>query len=127
MIKDKDIEYFNQLAKQAATDDDAFTKFYEHYFPIVYNLLYSRIKNSTTTDDVTSDVFLKVLQNLKGFDESKAASSTWIATIMRRVFVDYLRNLKRREYVEWDDYFSPPAPENEQPEMKVLAHIFCKL
>ena len=116
----KDSEYYNELAKRAINDNEAFHELYEHFFKIIYNLLYSKVKNTAIADDITSDVFVKVFENLDKFDNTKAAFATWISRIMNRTYIDYLKRQSYRDYVEWDDYFSPPVPEHEQPEAQIL-------
>ena len=116
----KDKEYYNALAEKAVKDNDAFSELYEHYFPIIYNLIYYKVKNAEVADDITSDVFVKVCENLQKFNSAKASFSTWISTIMNRTFIDYMRWQSHREFIEWDDYFSPPIAEHEQPEAQVL-------
>jgi len=96
----KDKEYYNALAEKAVKDNDAFSELYEHYFPIIYNLIYYKVKNAEVADDITSDVFVKVCENLQKFNSAKASFSTWISTIMNRTFIDYMRWQSHREFVE---------------------------
>jgi DNA-directed RNA polymerase specialized sigma24 family protein len=57
----------NQLAKEnmwvenAPFDSEAFEKLYDHYFPRIYNFIFVRVLNSNVADDLTSEVFEKVL------------------------------------------------------------------
>jgi len=69
-------------------DIKAFDELYEHFFRIVYNLVYVRVKNADIADDITSDIFLKVTRNLKSFDSKKASFATWISRITQCVCVD---------------------------------------
>ena len=59
---EKDRNYYSDLAERAVYDESAFTELYEKYFRVVYNLVYVRVNNPTTTDDLTSEIFLKVTQ-----------------------------------------------------------------
>lgn len=117
---EKDNEYYSNLAEQAVYDEDAFSELYEKYFRIVYNLVYVRVKDATTADDLTSEVFLKVTQNLSKFDKTLATFATWISRITERTCIDFFRSSGKREEVEWDDTFSPPIDENEQPEHRLI-------
>ena len=113
---------WNRLAEQAVNDEEAFDELYEHFFPIIYNLIYVRVKNSAVADDIVGDVFLKMTQNLETYDIRKASFSTWLSRIATRTLTDYYRwNSHRQGNVEWDDFFSPAAPESEQPEKNYLA------
>ena len=111
---------FNELAKQACTNEDAFETLYEHFFPRVYNFIYARLKNSADADDVTSITFMKMNENLDRYDPSKAAFSTWLFRIAINAIVDHTRKNSRQQETEWDDFFDPAAPAQNEPEAQVL-------
>jgi len=117
---EKDNNYYSDLAEKAVYDESAFSELYEKYFRVVYNLVYVRVKNTVTADDLTSEIFLKMTQNLSKFDKTRASFSTWISRITERTCIDFFRSYGKHEKVEWDDVFSPPIPEHEQPEQKII-------
>lgn len=111
---------FNELARQARTDEFAFEKLYEHFFPRVYNFVYARLKNSADADDVTSITFMKMNENLELYNPDKAAFSTWLFRIATNAIVDHTRKTERRQETEWDDFFDPAAPAQIEPEAQTL-------
>lgn len=112
---------WNRLAQRAITDDAALDELYDHFFPIIYNVIYARVKNADVADEVVSDTFLKVCKNLNTFDSSKASFSTWISRIAIRTLTDYYRwQSHRKGNVEWEDVYEPIAPEKDTPESRVL-------
>lgn len=54
-----------------------------------------KIGNEHDSEDVVSDVFVKVFNGLSDFDENKASLSTWIFTITRNAVIDHFRASKR--------------------------------
>lgn len=68
-----------------------FEKIYADYSRKIYNYVYSRLLHRESAEDVTSEVFVKVLQNLNRYDSSKAMISTWIGTIARNAVTDYVK------------------------------------
>lgn len=54
-----------------------------------------KIGSEYDSEDVVSDVFVKVFNGLSDFDENKAKLSTWIYTITRNAVIDYFRASKR--------------------------------
>lgn len=54
-----------------------------------------KVGNEHDSEDVVSDVFVKVFNGLSDFDENKASLSTWIFTITRNAVIDYFRASKR--------------------------------
>ena len=83
-------------------------------------MFYVRVKNSTTAGDLTSEIFLKVTQNLSKFDKTRASFATWISRTTERTCIDFFRSQGKREEVKWDYTFSSPIAEHEQPEQKFI-------
>lgn len=54
-----------------------------------------KIGSEHDSEDVVSDVFVKVFNGLSDFDEKKASLSTWIYTITRNAVIDYFRASKQ--------------------------------
>ena len=111
---------WNIVAQQAVADDVAFDELYEHFFSRIYNLIYARVKNAATADDIVSDVFEKMVEHLTEFDSTKASFATWLSRIATRTLTDYYRWQSYRQNVEWDDVFSPSIDEKERPEGQLL-------
>ncbi len=74
---------------------------YEEYYPKIYNYVFYRILNKEQTEDIVSDIFLKVAENLLKYDPNKANFNTWIFTITKNTMTDYYR--LRRVHVSIDD------------------------
>lgn len=74
---------------------------YEEYYPKIYNYVFYRILNKEQTEDIVSDVFLKVAENLLKYDSEKANFNTWIFTITKNTMTDYYR--LRRVHISIDD------------------------
>ena len=51
----------------------------------------SRISQTEDAEDLVSQIFTKVYQNLPAYDESRASLSTWIYSITRNTVIDYYR------------------------------------
>ena len=111
---------FNELAQKACTDEVAFEKLYEHFFPRVYNFIYARLKNAADADDVTSVVFMKMNENLEHYDSTKATFSTWLFRIATNAIVDHTRKISAKQETEWNELFDPAAPAQMEPEAQTL-------
>lgn len=80
------------MDKRKKTQD--MEEIYNTYFSPVYNYVYYKLLNRERTEDIVSQVFMKVLAHLDSFDESKASMKTWIFRIAERTLIDYYRKLK---------------------------------
>jgi len=70
-------------------------RIYSDYKDKVARYVGSKVSNAADAEDIVSDVFVKVLDGLSGYDESRASLSTWIYTITRNTVTDYFRTAKR--------------------------------
>lgn len=112
--------YYNRLAELAINDEEAFTELYEKYFPLVYGMIFARLKDISESDNVTSEIFMKVALNLEKYD-SKFAFSTWLFTIANNTLKNYFKKANRNREDSWDEFFERCATIGEQPEEKLLA------
>ncbi len=117
---EKSVGYYNILAQRAIHEEEAFVELYEYFFPRVYNFIFSRLKNAAESDDVTSIVFQKMYENLKNYDSSKAAFSTWLFRIATNAITDRVRRQDSRKETEWADFFDPAAPDTVNPESNLV-------
>ncbi|HOU76153.1 MAG TPA: sigma-70 family RNA polymerase sigma factor [Candidatus Dojkabacteria bacterium] len=73
---------------------------YEKYINLVFRFVYSRTRNKHISEDVTSEVFLKVVRNWTKFNQQKASIGTWIFTIMQNTLIDYFRKNKNQRLTQ---------------------------
>jgi len=74
---------------------------YDQYFSAIYNYVYYKLLHRETSEDIVSQVFLKVLQNLHRFDPAKASMKTWILRITDHALIDHYR--RQRPASSFDD------------------------
>lgn len=74
---------------------------YTEYREKVMRYMLKKVQNPHDSEDLTSEVFLKIFKKLESFDESKASLSTWIYTVARNTVIDYYRT--RRDTSELDE------------------------
>ena len=67
---------------------------YNTYFSAVYNYVYYRLLHKADTEDVVSEVFMKVCRNLQRYDSEKASLKTWIFRITDNALTDFYRRRK---------------------------------
>ena len=67
---------------------------YNTYYKKIYSFVMRKISDVDITEDLVSDIFLKVAANLDRFDPNKACISTWLYTIANNTVLDYYRTRK---------------------------------
>ncbi len=108
---------FVQRAKSG--DSEAFGKLYDAYLERIYRYVYFRVSDDQTAEDLTSQVFLKAWENIKGYHPGNTPFLAWLYTIARNQVIDHYRT--RKESVPLDEVARQPAreqPVDEQVEMK---------
>ncbi len=81
-------------AKQG--DQEALSTLYEFYFPKVYRYVASRVSTSEDAEDVTEEVFLRILAGLKKFSWRGLPFGAWVFRIARNETVSHARRQKSR-------------------------------
>jgi len=74
--------------------ESEFERMYEDYFSKIYNYIFYRLLHREQTEELVSDIFLKVVVHLDSFQPGKASFNTWIFTIARNLLTDYYRKSK---------------------------------
>ncbi len=77
---------------------------YTEYRDKVSRYVFCKLRNKNDAEDLVSEIFLKVYENLDTFDASLASVSTWIYTITRNAVTDYFRS--NRTYSELPEEMS---------------------
>ena len=76
--------------------DEAFTSLYRKYANFVYSIALSYMKNPADAEDVTADVFVRLLETDISFPDDTHARA-WLATVVRNRCKNLLRHWLRRK------------------------------
>lgn len=76
-------------------DSQAISTLYESYSHRVYSYVYLRVGNRADAEDVTGQVFLKVLEKLPDFRWQGAGFAAWLFRIAHNQTIDALRKRSR--------------------------------
>ncbi len=92
-----DLEAERQLVEDAKNTSDAFGKLYDYYFPKVYAFVAAKVTSQDDAEDLTSDIFMKILENIQRFEWRGLPFGAWVFRIARNVLNDfYLRHKKHQ-------------------------------
>jgi RNA polymerase sigma-70 factor (ECF subfamily) len=103
-----DQEFTNEaaLVEEARDNPEAFAALYRHYVTPLYRYLYRRLSSAHDAEDLTTQVFIDVLEGLATHRYREGGCFTaWLFTIARRRLVDFYR---QRPSAKLED---PPSPE----------------
>lgn len=101
--------------------NDYFEQLYERYCNKVHRKCLSFTKDSMQAEDLTQDIFIRLIAKLDGY-KKQAKFSTWLYSIAYNYCADELRTPRRRNEVaineNWDSLFIPADDSAEREEMQ---------
>ncbi len=93
-----------RLVRRAkAGDPDAFADLYTRYYPKVYRYLIYRVSDTETAEDLSSEVFVRLVEHIDGFRYEGRPVLTWLYTVARNLLTDHYRRVGRTTQVPLDE------------------------
>jgi RNA polymerase sigma-70 factor, ECF subfamily len=77
-------------------DPEAVGWLYERYFERIYRYIYLKIGNATEAEDLTEQVFLKMIEAIGSFQWQGSSFASWLYRIAHNQVVDTIRQNTRR-------------------------------
>lgn len=83
----------------------AFNYLYDNYSATLYGVIRRTIQDEQVAQDVLQEVFVKIWNNIEGYDPAKARIYTWMINIARNAAIDKLRSKgeKMQSKIQSDD------------------------
>lgn len=91
-------------------DVDTFTDLYCTHIDAIFNYCLFRTGNRVVAEDLTSDTFERAWRARRRYRPERAAFSTWLHTIARRVTTDWQRRQRRRQVADLTERYPDGAP-----------------
>ena len=90
-----------------SSDKIWFEKIYYHYLLKIYNFFYFKTMDEQISEDLTSEVFLKIYKNLQDKEFNSKSFNVWIYKIASNQLIDYFRKTKtdreRTFLTDWNE------------------------
>jgi RNA polymerase sigma-70 factor, ECF subfamily len=108
-----DGDELNLVRSAQEGDPMALSQLYRRYLEDVYRFLYARTGSQTDAEDLTAEVFYKMVQNLKSFN-AHSTFRTWLLSIARYTLMDFYRQQYKTPEVPLEQL--PPAALADTPD-----------
>ena len=106
-------EIENLVKKAQKNCEKSFAQIFDFFFEKIFKYVDNRVEKSET-EDLVSEIFLRVTRNLKKyFPKKNAGFSSWIFRIAHNAVIDFYR--KKQEFFEFDDENLVAIDENLSP------------
>ena len=96
-------------------DAAAFAVLYEDYYDRIFRYVSFKTGSSLEAEDITAEVFVKMLESIDSFRWQGYQFSSWLFRIAHNLIVDHFRKRGRRHIVALDD--APAAATEYDPDL----------
>lgn len=91
------------LARAANFDEAALSELYDRYETKIYSYIYRRTSDQVLSEDLTAQVFLKMLEAIQSDRAWHSSFSGWLYRIAHNLVIDHYRARDRQKSVSIDD------------------------
>lgn len=85
-------------------DKEAIGTLYDHYVQSIYQYICYRVDSDIIAEDLTSEVFVRMVANLPGFKYTGAPIGAWLFRMASNLVSDHYRQNYRESTLITDDY-----------------------
>jgi RNA polymerase sigma-70 factor (ECF subfamily) len=121
-IRAEDPEEQGLLERASRADPEALGALYDRYVDRIYNYIYHRVGQADLAEDLTAQVFARMLEAIREGRAWRTSFSGWIYRIAHNLVIDHYRRRGRAAFVELEEA-SPVVAEEADPVRKVEAHL----
>jgi RNA polymerase sigma-70 factor (ECF subfamily) len=89
-----------ELVERAKRDPRQFGALYDRHFQQIYRFVYSRVREQTAAEDVTSEIFMKALKAVPRYQDTGRPFSAWLYQIAVNAIADRYRTLRPTQPLE---------------------------
>jgi RNA polymerase sigma-70 factor, ECF subfamily len=100
------------LAGAASFDERALGELYDRYEARIYSYIYRRTGNESLAEDLTAQVFLKMLEAIRSDKGWHSSFSGWLYRIAHNAVIDYYRQRDRQQQVSLEDTLTTTASDH---------------
>lgn len=129
----KNLNRFDKIILSAKKGDSkAISELYNQYKPRILNYLYHRVGDSQVAEELTTEVFIRMIDNLPKFKLKNVPFQVWLFKIARNLLIDHYRISKKYNHVELHEEIvsNSDLPEikiEKNMEVEILRNAICNL
>jgi RNA polymerase sigma-70 factor (ECF subfamily) len=101
-----------ELLKQAISGDKkAIAALYDLHYQVIYRYVIYRVSDRTSAEDLTAEVFIRMIRKLPGYKDRGKPLLAWLYTIARNLVIDHHRSFGKENHLPIkDQVISDKAP-----------------
>jgi len=91
------------LEKASRADTAAVGEIYDQYAEKIYAYIYHRVGQAELAEDLTGQVFVRMLEAIRSGQAWKTSFSGWLYRIAHNLVIDHYRRRSRASFVDIDE------------------------
>jgi RNA polymerase sigma-70 factor (ECF subfamily) len=116
-----DLQDQQQLVTEAQQSTEGFGRLYDHYFPRVYSFVASKVSDRDDAEDLTSEIFMKILENIHSFEWRGVPFAAWIFRIARNTLNTYYARHAKKKTTDIEEVYGLAEDEEKtSPHVKAV-------
>jgi RNA polymerase sigma-70 factor, ECF subfamily len=136
MAASDDIRYVNTdtlLERAYHLDEQTLAQIHDRYYPVVYRYVRYRLDNEQVVEDISSDVFLRLLDHLHKHKSEIRDLRAWLMGTASNLVNDHLRHKYRKPLESLSDHETiasgedPQRAAEENEHQRIVRHAMQKL
>ena len=84
-------------------DEPALSAIFETYYPLLYRYIYHHVRHRATAEDLTADVFSRLLEQLARGRGPRRHLKAWLYRVAHNLVVDHARRQVHRDHDPLDE------------------------
>ncbi len=116
-----DLQDQQKLVAEAQQSPDGFGRLYDYFFPKVYAFVASKVGDRDDAEDLTSEIFMKVLENIHAYEWRGIPFGGWLFKIARNVLNTYYSQHAKTTTKDIDDVYGLAEDEEKTSPHKKAA------
>lgn len=103
-----------------AGDSEAFGELWRRYQPLISHYIASLVRHRQTTDDLTSETFLRAFHRIGTIENQGRDVGAWFVTVARNIVYDHMKSSDYRRSNLWADITDAVAePLEDGPDVTI--------
>lgn len=99
---------------------------FDHFNPLLYRFFLTRTTNRAISEDLTQDVFFKVISKIETFDDEKGNFPGWIWQIARNTLIDHFRGKTDIPFVDAGEGIEDISVDVEDADQRMKVRVIME-
>lgn len=101
------------LNRAKAFDETALSALYDRYEGKIYSYIYHRVGDAHVAEDLTAQVFLRMLEAIQQDAAWRKSFAPWLYRIAHNLVVDHFRRQARQMHVSLEEAYAAPSSSDD--------------